>query len=254
MNRYVFLIFLSLLLLNPQFIFAECWDSQEISQISGFSEVDDEIVLSFKDAVDCKPVTKATLLVSGKTFITDQQGYVKIPIEMFEDMDDKEIPVIIEKSGYITLETGLKVMLGSVWNKRFLLSKDLPLGKIRFVLQWGENPSDLDLHFLGSDFHVSYRNKKNVPNRARLDIDDTDGYGPETITVEKPEKNAEYRLFVHNYSGDEDIDDDAVVYVYANNRLDRVVRLPETTSRAVKVLDIRGNRFIYLNKAADKIR
>ena len=90
--------------------------------------------------------------------------------------------------------------------------------------------------------------------RAKLDIDETDGYGPETITVEKTRKENQYRLFVHNYSGDEDINSEAVVYIYAYNKLNKIVRLPETSKNAVKILDIKGNRFFYVNKPVAKVK
>ena len=81
-------------------------------------------------------------------------------------------------------------------------------GNITIVLTWGANPQDLDAHLTGpmaggSRFHTYWGNPAAVAY-ATLDVDDTNGFGPETITVSPlgglfvP---GEYRYFVNNYSG-----------------------------------------------------
>ena len=58
------------------------------------------------------------------------------------------------------------------------------------ILNWGETPPDLDSHLLtpiigGSTYHVYYSSVGSYAEApyAKLDTDDTDGYGPETITI-----------------------------------------------------------------------
>ena len=85
-----------------------------------------------------------------------------------------------------------------------------PVGvnEIRIVLTWGENPRDLDAHLTGpnadpSRFHVYYpsvsRGNTGASPFAKLDVDDTSSFGPETITITRLNSGA-YRYSVHDYT------------------------------------------------------
>lgn len=80
-------------------------------------------------------------------------------------------------------------------------------GDVRIVLSWGETPYDLDSHFTGPTsgterFHVYYSNEYvNDGTSAYLDVDDTESFGPETITISEYLPGV-YRYSVHNYSND----------------------------------------------------
>ena len=87
-----------------------------------------------------------------------------------------------------------------------------PIGStpaIRVVLTWGSNPRDLDAHLTGPNvsdagrFHVFYPstsrgNSDNAPF-AKLDVDNTSGFGPETITITRMNSGV-YRYSVHDYT------------------------------------------------------
>ena len=245
---------LSCLISIPLSAHAACWSSEEISRIDVFSELDETIILSFKDAVDCKPIDKLTVSLGEQTFSSDERGFLTLPIEAFEEIDDEDLFIKVTRKGYIPLKTNLRVRLGTVIDKRFLMSKDLPINNVRFVLQWGDLPQDLDLHLLAKDWHISFRDKKNVPKKARLDKDALRGYGPETITMERIDSGAEYTLYVDNFSVGDDINNEAIVYVYANNRLEKVVRLPDTMKRAVKILEIKNGQISYINRPVKRVK
>jgi hypothetical protein len=79
------------------------------------------------------------------------------------------------------------------------------VGEYRVILTWGTSPSDLDSHVTGPDgsggrFHVYYGSSSF--GNTMLDLDDTSGSGPETITVHAATAAAQgmYRYSVHNYS------------------------------------------------------
>ena len=241
-----------LLLKNPNVYAGGCWDLKEKEDLE-FLELDGKMVFSFKDAVTCEPIEGATVIFGPKKMTTDFQGRVSLPVKLFEKLNDAVIPLKVEKDGYIALKTTVRVMAGTVWDKFFLLTKKLPLNSARFVLSWGEKPRDLDLHLVGSDFHISYRNMKSYANQAELDRDDTNGYGPETITLQRIEASKRYVLYVHNYSNDAKINQKARVYIYLNNRLDRVITLPQTSKRIVKVLEIYNKEASYINQPCDRM-
>jgi len=67
-----------------------------------------------------------------------------------------------------------------------VVSPVLAANELRVVLTWGAQPPDLDSHLYGppsaNDFHVYYFAPSALPYAA-LDRDDTDGRGPETVTL-----------------------------------------------------------------------
>ena len=82
------------------------------------------------------------------------------------------------------------------------------INEIRIVLTWGENPRDLDAHLTGpnadaSRFHVYYpavsRGSTDASPFAKLDVDDTTSFGPETITLTRLNSGA-YRYSVHDFT------------------------------------------------------
>ena len=99
---------------------------------------------------------------------------------------------------------------GAVTNQNASMSGGLDYTALRIVLEWGEYPSDLDSHLVGefSDgkkFHVYFSSRNGYNSSgdlaANLDVDDTSSYGPETITLFNTELDAEYKYFIHWYSG-----------------------------------------------------
>ena len=53
---------------------------------------------------------------------------------------------------------------------------------LRVVLTWGKTPDDLDSHMI---FLATTLLENKTGTDAELDVDDTDSYGPETITLQK---------------------------------------------------------------------
>ena len=56
----------------------------------------------------------------------------------------------------------------------------------RIVLEWGENPSDLDSHLwtpTGAHIYYVTRGSLNSAPFVNLDVDDVTSYGPETVTI-----------------------------------------------------------------------
>ena len=119
-----------------------------------------------------------------------------------------------------------------------------PAGSFRIVLSWDEQPRDLDSHLTGPNgeggrFHV-YFSDRSFGDVADLDRDDTNGEGPETVTV-APTTDGTYRYSVFNYSNqtatgsqgiagtESDLDSPAFVQVYDDQRLLREYRAPAAT-------------------------
>jgi 5-hydroxyisourate hydrolase-like protein (transthyretin family) len=82
---------------------------------------------------------------------------------------------------------------------------------LRSVLTWGETPRDLDSHLVAYDtnaqevkWHVYYSDEtpSAANGEAKLDRDDTDSYGPETITLTDVNNSLDYKYYVFNFSRD----------------------------------------------------
>lgn len=225
-----------------------CWSTLELARYAQ-DELDGKATLSIKDAVSCKAVPNAEFYLGKMKFKANAKGLVHLPTPP-EDMD-RLLPITMKADGYITAHEKVMVTFGSYWTKQFLLSKKLPPQSARFVLSWGDKPSDLDIHLVAKSYHISYRNTKNIPSKARLDRDATNGYGAETITVDALDSKDEYKVLVYNYSNNAHIDNKGQVRVYANNELDGTVTLPRTSDRCLEVASIKDNVITYETKVSN---
>jgi uncharacterized protein YfaP (DUF2135 family) len=125
----------------------------------------------------------------------------------------------------------------------------------RFVLSWGASPSDLDSHLTGpvpgasNRFHVYFSNKGSATASpfARLDVDETDGFGPETITISQQFPGV-YRYYVYQWSSAGSIPaSNARVDVYQGNTLVRQFFPPQGTGRYWTVFEIDGATLTPVN-------
>jgi len=229
-----------------------CWPLKERKEIDGFSELDDVLILSFKDAINCKPINDAKVFIDELEYKTNSQGYLKLPMASFFDQMDARTSVRVEKQDYISLSTELIIEAGTVLNRKMVLSPALPPGKVRFVLQWNSEPEDLDLHLKGPEFHISYRHMKSAANKAKLDRDEMYGYGPETITLDRINQSAAYSLWVDNYSDDGDFQGAEEVVIYSGSKMIRKIPLISTSKQAIKVLEINQGEFKFVNKPSPR--
>ena len=74
---------------------------------------------------------------------------------------------------------------------------------VSIKLTWGANPSDLDSHLWtpsGTEVYYSNKGQLAAVPFANLDVDDTDSFGPEVITLTKLMVGT-YKYAVRNYSG-----------------------------------------------------
>jgi len=158
-----------------------------------------ELALRFFDALTGNPIANANVeFDNGETLITDFEGKILfIPSE-----DNYTCSVKFIHPNYITSNFKIEIMAGSLFFNRFSISPKMPFGSTLIVIDWGEKPADLDAHFVKKDnYHISFRNMRvSQDGISKLDRDDTDGFGPETITTKNIDKNAEYIFFVNDFS------------------------------------------------------
>ncbi|HPI77828.1 MAG TPA: hypothetical protein PLK80_13935, partial [bacterium] len=128
------------------------------------------------------PAGNYTAVFSGEGIITSRIGVAVVGGETVSDFNQSVAPVFLGEGDY------------------------------RFVLTWGSYPSDLDSHIHiplnggESYYHVYHGDEGNAESEPMtiLDLDDTDSYGPETITIVQQYSEGTYVYYVYNYSDSED--------------------------------------------------
>ena len=241
-NRYKILLG-TVALTTQLFAGSGCWTTEHKAILES-AELEGNIIFSFKDSKDCTPITNAKVTFAGKQFTTDYNGYLTLPIP--PENIDMQIPLKVEKDGYITLKQNVMASVGSFWQNKFIMTKEIPIKSAKFILGWGESPKDLDLHLVSDDFHISYRNKTGAVYKAKLDRDSTQGYGPETITLDLLDKHKSYKVYVYKFSTYGEFDHSVNFSLYKNNKLDKSFSFPSNLhSRCVQVATIFNNTVKY---------
>lgn len=157
------------------------------------------------------------------TATTDTRGQASIDANV---LSDGASLIIIKKEGYSNLIakcpcTDLTYALSPVMRN---------LDGLRVVLTWGATPRDLDSHMVYPSNHIYFRSKHGTS--ANLDVDDTDGYGPETVTLERKRDGETYVYAVHDYTDRDDpgtmalSQSQAKVFVYVGESLVRTYYVP----------------------------
>ena len=126
--------------------------------------------------------------VSG---ITNTSGSISLGTSF---ADNKDALLIVKKGGYSNLVVkcpcaGMTYAISPVMTN---------LDGMRVVLSWGEKPFDLDSHLIFPGGHIYFDSKEGTD--ANLDVDDTDSYGPETVTISKKHFGESYIYAVQDYS------------------------------------------------------
>ncbi len=160
--------------------------------------------------------------------------------------------LVFEKEDYITGVLNVESVKG-VDEQIMALSPVLRDNEYRIVLTWGSAPRDLDsyldIYENGMRLYQVYYGRKQIMENgeviATLDIDDTNGYGPETVTVTVfTEKDRKYSYRVNCFSSTptgsvQFAESDATVTVYCGDELVKTYTVPENqVNKNWEVFDI----------------
>ena len=138
-----------------------------------------------------------------------------------------------------------------------------PVGdfRLRVTLAWGDSPRDLDAQMWFGDRESGQGKrvfwKSMVVDNVELDIDDTNGRGPETITVNEMD-SSRHMFLVHNYS-DKDTSGNynlsrsgAKVTLFAGDRMLRRFTVPvDQPGKVWHVFNIKGVEIGVVDRIVD---
>ncbi|MEA1052545.1 PKD domain-containing protein, partial [Lamprobacter modestohalophilus] len=211
------------------------------------------------DALTGEPLAGATITIAGLNVVSDINGNYQVQnisdtgtlsADFYADTTYGEAPLsvqFIDESsngtttltgslrGYETYEDSHLQLVDNQPNTyNFAMSPLLATGEVRFVLQWGQNPRDLDSHLItpaieGQAHHIAYYNRGSSvsPPYAELDVDNVTGYGPETVTLYQ-RFAGQYHYYVHLYAGTGSLaTSDATVRYHDERGLRETITVPQ---------------------------
>jgi len=180
------------------------------------------------------------------TAVTDQSGHYSA------ELPAGNYTLVACKDAFTSVSMNIAIQGGRTTAQNIALSPVMSDDVLRVVLVWGEHPRDIDSHLCGphsSDdyYHVYYVEKDAYDYRAEkdlstlplvwtdkrglvcnLDIDDTESYGPETVTF-VVNYDEPYYYFVHKYAGNGSLSSsEAKVMLYQGNNLIATYSVPES--------------------------
>lgn len=178
------------------------------------------------DAVTGEPVEGASVALRKKVDGTLKTALTRADGKYMIQADFGAWTLTVDKSGSIGWKDEV-LFFGAEYPVRAdaHISTILTDKQYRFILSWGSVPPDLDAHVVGptpagGQFHISYRTMRAYERRHFLDRDDTNGLGPETITIEKLDPGS-YVFSVHDFTNGASKASRALSYSGAKARLYR---------------------------------
>ncbi len=227
------------------------------TQLSDVSVIGGQVT----NALNGQAIPGAEVCIAGLCTFTDQDGNYSIAqvpsgslvpafgaspvygsaplLVQFNDQSTENTHTVsCSKPGYLTyVNEQVSLPPGDTLNLNLSLSPELQEGNVRFVLNWGATPTDLDSHLLtpeieGNEYHVFFDNKGSITTApfARLDFDITSGFGPETMTIYEL-RPGDYSYYVRNFSENPSITlSHAVVQIYGVDGLLYTVQVPSSGS------------------------
>ncbi|MGF1851013.1 tandem-95 repeat protein [Vibrio satsumensis] len=210
--------------------FATDIEDDDMTAIIGEQGDETTVTGTVLDAETGSPVVGADVTMTDNaghsyTTVTDQSGNYSMSGPVVD-----QGTVTIEQEGSIT--SSFLVPAGEDTNGGVTaISEVLEETDMRIVVTWGESPRDMDNHLWlydtenGNELdHIYYRDMSHdlgEGNVVQQDVDDTNGGGPETITIPNYQ-DADMHYSVHNYtsrSWDVDGVEDVQVQVFVGDTL-----------------------------------
>lgn len=246
--------------------------SQQPVYLSEKSDTEYSYALEFYDALSVSSLEGVSVTI--RTGVNHRDGE---PVSQFYSENSREnlslvsgmYTVQISKEGYVDTYETIFVSGSSENLTQLYLSKQLNENELRIVLTWGETPNDLDSHLFtpgnmgqqDEDYHVAYYQKDLPDGSASLDVDEREGYGPETVTIDSV-KEGQYKYYVADFSncscGNEDSYEmsrsHAAVRVYGKDGLIQTFYVPANRRGVLwEVFEIRDGTIVPLQRYYDVI-
>lgn len=228
------------------------------------------MVVDVENALNGNPVQGATVTAriganasptdpASGTATTSAAGRARL-----DALDEGVYTLFVAAQGMITaVLSSVTVVPDQQGQRRAVLSPVLPAGQTRIVLTWGAAPADLDSHLTGPDgfggrFHVYYGDPiaydaVDSAVVAELDLDDQDGFGPETVTIHEQIAGS-YCFSVNLFAGTGSLGTSgAQVRVFRGSQQVATFAAPNTTNRVWTVFRMSGATITPVNTTGSAV-
>jgi hypothetical protein len=198
------------------------------------------------DASNGNDLEGATVYIEGYSALTDTTDNTGA-YQISNAPAGERVYIRAFKAGYeegLVIKTGVSGQLTGNSNIS-LLPEGFGDDKIVIILTWAAAPADLDSHlYIGNAGqtlidHTAKGDNDGNPNStpfAGLDVDDTDGNGPETMVVQfkngSTDFNGTYRYYIHDFGNTGNLSSSqAVVTVYIDGAYENSFEVPSSGSQ-----------------------
>lgn len=208
--------------------------------------------LLIKDSVTGHGIADANINIDNKwDTLTDNSGWAPIPNEV----PDGTHEILVSKGDdYVPTKSTFNIVGDEITaNSQISVPKAVDYNRIQIVLDWGYEPYDIDSHIICENHHVYFSNR--YEDNMDLDRDDTDSYGPETITIRDIKADKKYEYYVFNYSHQElygtslSYSNARVRVIIQNEQVNEFNITPGMVGRTWHVFDIiNGNEIVVFDE------
>ena len=137
--------------------------------------------------------TAAAFAVNGSVQRATLNGNAFNTTAVLKTGDNDIYAAVLGSDGALYLSTPVSVKSNALMNRYHVR------------ITWDKDDTDVDLHFSWSNGDTCYWSNKtptwgSAATSPRLDVDDTNGFGPENITINALPGPGTYRIWVHYYS------------------------------------------------------
>lgn len=252
--------------------------SQEVVYLSGEDTNEYECELNFYDALN-KAMDGTGMEMIYDLYVTIRRGVNnRTGNPVFEGSISGGTQIIsltagmytiqISSDGYMDAYSSLFVSSETGNSLAIYATPELAEDEYRIVLTWSAEPSDLDSHLFApanglpaDDCHICYYHMADSFGNVSLDVDDVDGYGPETTTINHIEQG-QYKFYVCDYTNCSQNQEEsrqmsnssATVRVYGKQGLIQTFYVPVNQKGVIwEVFEIRDGKVIPTQRYYDAI-
>ena len=188
------------------------WSSFTVTDKYGDITYADASMGSVSADVECGDAFPAVLEVRGTAIEATDTAYIRIQFGSGDDatvqtFDTRVVDGSIQQAlsltgGFAMVQLDTNDKLDGVGESHpvvFCAPDDPPAQELLVLLGWDSDDTDIDLHVVGDDgTEVAYYSMNQ--SWGDLDIDDIDGFGPETFSSTPETSGRYYRVAAHYYS------------------------------------------------------